>query len=112
VVSLLLAEIADVKAATTISEAQALLQAQAFDLVILDQHLPDGNGVDLLPLIERLQPPVPVIFFSVHDLEPEIVNRVGVTMVKSRTTNTELLTTVSRLLDQPISSPVTPNEAR
>lgn len=111
VVSLLLAEIADVKAATTISEAQELLQAQAFDLVILDQHLPDGNGVDLLPLIERLQPPVPVIFFSVHDLEPEIVNRVAVTMVKSRTTNTELLTTVSRLLDQQASLPATPKEA-
>ncbi|MGQ9528429.1 MAG: PAS domain S-box protein [Chloroflexus sp.] len=112
VVSLLLAEIADVKAATTIGEAQTLLQAQAFDLIILDQHLPDGNGVDLLPLIERLQPSVPVIFFSVHDLEPEIVSRVAVTMVKSRTTNTELLTTVSRLLDQQVSLPVTPKEAR
>jgi DNA-binding NarL/FixJ family response regulator len=68
--------------------------------VILDQILPDGNGIELLPLIEQQQPPLPIILFSVRDLEPEIASRVAVTMVKSRTTNTELITAVSRLLDQ------------
>jgi DNA-binding NarL/FixJ family response regulator len=68
--------------------------------VILDQILPDGNGIELLPLIEQQQPPLPIILFSVRDLEPAIASRVAVTMVKSRTTNTELITAVTRLLDQ------------
>jgi len=100
VVRLLLAEIADVQQAATVAEAQKLLQEQAFDLVILDQNLPDGSGIDLLPLIESQKPPLQVILFSVRDLDPDIANRVAVTLVKSRTTNAELLTAVSRLLDQ------------
>jgi DNA-binding NtrC family response regulator len=100
IIGLLLDEIADVTTASTISEAQTLLKEQSFDLVILDQILPDGNGIELLPLIEQQQPPLPIILFSVRDLEPEIASRVAVTMVKSRTTNTELITAVSRLLDQ------------
>ncbi len=100
VIGLLLDEIADVTTASTISEAQTLLKEQSFDLVILDQHLPDGNGIELIPLIEQQQPPLPIILFSVRDLEPAIANRVAVTLVKSRTTNTELLTAVTRLLDQ------------
>ncbi|WP_322497008.1 PAS domain S-box protein [Chloroflexus sp.] len=111
VVRLLLADIAEVQQAATIAEAQHLLCNQAFDLVILDQNLPDGNGIDLLPLIERQQPPLQVILFSVRDRDPDIANRVAVTLVKSRTTNTELLTAVTRLLDQAApaaSSPTSP----
>ncbi len=110
VVQMLLAEVGDVQQAATSAEASAALSAQSFDLVILDQNLPDGNGIDLLPLIERLRPSLPVILFSVRDLDPELASRVTYTLVKSRTSNTELLTVVSRLLDQ--SQTVASNEQR
>lgn len=84
----------------SLADAQRLLQAQSFDLVILDQNLPDGSGIELLPLIEQQQPPLPVILFSVRDFEPDITGRVAVTLVKSRNSNTELRNTVVRLLDQ------------
>lgn len=100
VVRLLLAEIANVHQAATIAEARKLLQEQSFDLVILDQNLPDGSGIELLPLIESQKPPLQVILFSVRDLDPDVASRVAVTLVKSRTTNAELLTAVTRLLDQ------------
>lgn len=112
VVRLLLADIAEVQQAATIAEAQHLLRTQAFDLVILDQNLPDGNGIDLLPLIESQQPPLQVILFSVRDLDPDIANRVAVTLVKSRTTNAELLTAVTRLLDQAAPAATSPTSPR
>lgn len=34
--------------ASTLKEARQILQGKFFNLVILDQHLPDGRGVDLL----------------------------------------------------------------
>lgn len=48
---------------------QAALQ-QAFDLVLLDQQLPDGNGIDLLPQLIEHNPGLPVIMMTgQHDLE-------------------------------------------
>ena len=100
VISMLLADIADVQQVATLADAQRLLQAQLFDLIILDQNLPDGSGIELLPLIEQQQPPLRVILFSVRDFEPDITGRVAVTLVKSRNSNTELRNTVVRLLNQ------------
>lgn len=41
-----------------------------FDLIMLDQQLPDGNGIDLLPRLLERQPRVPVIMMTGrHDLE-------------------------------------------
>lgn len=39
--------------APDLATARAALSARAYDLVILDLHLPDGEGADLLPDIPR-----------------------------------------------------------
>lgn len=53
-------------AARTLAEAEALRQAGAFDLAILDLMLPDGNGLDWLRAL-RQDDALPVIILSSHD---------------------------------------------
>jgi PAS domain S-box-containing protein len=59
--------IADFEAAGSVAEARARLECEKFDLVLLDLGLPDGSGWELLPLINRLVPPVRVVIFSAQD---------------------------------------------
>jgi DNA-binding response OmpR family regulator len=42
----------------------ALLESQAFDVVVLDRDLPGKNGLDLLPVLRRRFPSVAVIFIT------------------------------------------------
>jgi DNA-binding response OmpR family regulator len=42
--------------AKTLSEAKAILETQAIDLLVTDLHLPDGDGLTLLPMLRREQP--------------------------------------------------------
>ncbi len=48
-------------------EAYAALAAAAFDIVLLDISLPDGdNGFDILQHLHKTYPTLPVLIFSVH----------------------------------------------
>jgi DNA-binding NtrC family response regulator len=52
------------------ASALAQLQGQDFDFVLLDQQLPDGLGIDLLPQLLHAVPGLPVIMMTgQHDLE-------------------------------------------
>lgn len=53
-------------AARSLAEADALRREQAFDLVILDLKLPDGNGLDWLRTLRQTSDQ-PVIILSSHD---------------------------------------------
>src|SRR5260370_34651746 len=44
-----------VDGAATAAEAQQLLDAQSYALVIADWHLPDGNGIDLADQAVKLR---------------------------------------------------------
>jgi len=46
------------------TEAQALLVADSYDLVISDVIMPDCDGIELIMSIRRKQPDVPVIVMS------------------------------------------------
>lgn len=61
-----------VTAASTQAEAEALWQAGAFDLVILDVSLPDGSGYDLCRRIRQTSQ-VPLIFLTAADEETEVI---------------------------------------
>lgn len=77
---------------------QNSLHAHNFDLALLDPTLPDGSAMDLLPLL-RLKgaPQIPVVIFSSRE-ELQLPQEVTVSLVKSRTTNAELLETISALI--------------
>jgi DNA-binding response OmpR family regulator len=101
VVSVLLKGVADVTYALTLEAAKALLLQGRFDLVILDVDLPDGSGFQLLPLIRSDSARrVPVVVFSATEQSDGAFLDVEALLVKSKTTNRELLDTVQFLLKQ------------
>ena len=56
----------------TLAEGRRALEDGAFDLLILDVNLPDGNGLDFLRTLRR-DHAVPVILLTANDLETDIV---------------------------------------
>jgi len=55
-----------------ITAAKKQIRSNAFDLVILDINLPDGNGIDLLADIRKTLA-LPVIVLTANDMETDIV---------------------------------------
>lgn len=99
VVSVIVGEVADIAHAVNLQDAQQQLATQTFDLVILDLELPDGSGWELLPLLKcQSKLPVPVLVFSAQDIGPETARKVAATLVKSRTSNQDLLDTIKFLI--------------
>ena len=56
----------------TLQEAKRLLGGTAFDLVVLDVNLPDGNGFDFLQEIKKIYD-MSVIMLTANDMETDIV---------------------------------------
>lgn len=54
----------DVIAVMSGTEACEVLQQRAFDLVITDMLMPDGDGVDLITEIKRVQPTLRILAMS------------------------------------------------
>lgn len=92
---------ADFEFAATLNEARAQLRERHFDLVLLDPGLGRDSGWDLFLDIEVLDPPPPVIVFSASDLNPAECKQAAAVLVKARTSNTELLNTIQRVLQIP-----------
>lgn len=93
-----LQSVADVVSATCISDATEKLNQGPYDAIILDLGLPDGSGLQLLPLLRTKAPGVPVVVFSADDVEREVAQNIAATLVKSQTTNGDLLDTIRALL--------------
>ncbi|MDD5176379.1 MAG: CHASE domain-containing protein [Sterolibacterium sp.] len=90
--------VADIVQATNLAEARKMLAQSRYDLVILDLNLPDGSGKELLPLLKKALPPIPVLVFSVYEIGLEDAKQVDAALVKARTDNAELLATIKRLI--------------
>lgn len=89
VVANMLQDEVDLKSVSTLHEAKELLEHEKFDLVLLDLILPDGSGMELLPLLCRLH--IPVVVFSAVDLPNDYIKYVNTVLTKSRTTDLDLL---------------------
>jgi len=94
----ILGEDLDIVSACTLEEARNLLAEQRFDLALLDIGLPDGDGLDLVPLLASQNPPVPVALFSAQEPDGPRARAVGAALVKSRATGADLRATIERLL--------------
>jgi DNA-binding NarL/FixJ family response regulator len=93
--------VADVTPAGTLKEAREKLRQSHFELAILDIGLPDGSGLDLLPLLNSAVPPTTVILFSAREPDDVDLQAVRGALVKSRTSNRALLETIRRSLKLP-----------
>jgi len=83
---------------TTLEAAKETLQQEEFDLVILDIGLPDGTGLDILPVLQSYATITPVIIFSGNNITTDIINKVDAALIKSQATNDELIKTIKRLI--------------
>jgi CheY-like chemotaxis protein len=91
VLSILLQGKANVVNAKTLREASQMLQSQAFDLIILDLHMPDGIGTSLLPCINiETGENIPVIVFSIDELDQKYMPYVEKSLLKSIASNEQI----------------------
>jgi len=81
-----------------LAEAKQQLSADRFDLVLLDIGLPDGSGLDLLEFIHAQTPAPEVIIFSADDRKILEVSGVTKALIKSKTTNEELIEIIRETL--------------
>ena len=60
--------------AFAIEDAREVIKKHHFDVVILDNHLPDGQGTDLLPDLQQMELPPYVMMVSADDQLNSISN--------------------------------------
>lgn len=66
---LLKSEAVTIRTASTREEAEALIEAERFDLAIVDLHLterPDQEGLQLISRIKQHTPETPVVLFTAY----------------------------------------------
>jgi PAS domain S-box-containing protein len=81
--------------ARSLREATRLLREQEFALVILDQALPDGNGLALIDQIpEFAGQKVPVLVLSASDVAAEVYSKVAGVLIKSQVSAAQVATTI------------------
>lgn len=99
IVAQILKDRATIVAATSLKAAQHRVLNSRFDLVILDVTLPDGNGMDLISYMRANgKQATPVLVFSASETPNELQNLVSASLVKSKTTNEELVGCIGRIL--------------
>ena len=101
IVSTLLKDTAKVVWARTLQSAREQLANNSFDLALLDIGLPDGSAIQLLDTLNQHSPPIPTVMFSAQDVDETIAQRVSAALVKSTTSNKDLVDTIRSLLSRP-----------
>lgn len=86
--------------ARNLQQARQRLEGQHFDLILLDLGLPDGNGADLLGSLPALNLTTPVVIFSAQEADTGLLDKVRGALVKSRTSNEQLLATLHKLIER------------
>lgn len=100
VVAALLEPTYAVRHAGSLDEARKRLSGECFNLILLDLLLPDGHGSELLASLPPLNAATPIVVFSVEDATQPMLASVQAALVKSRTSNDQLLTILHDLIRQ------------
>ncbi|MBI3228865.1 MAG: response regulator [Burkholderiales bacterium] len=100
VVNTILGEKYQVLQASNLQQARHLLETESFALILLDLELPDGNGADLLASLPQRNRATPVVIFSAQEASREVAERVKAALVKSHTSNEQLLETMRNLIER------------
>jgi PAS domain S-box-containing protein len=81
--------------ARNLRDAERLLHEQEFGLVILDQSLPDGNGIALVDMIAgHAGHLVPIIVLSAVDAPHDVYRKVAAVLIKSQVSAAQVATTI------------------
>jgi PAS domain S-box-containing protein len=84
--------------ARTLAEAREQLECEHFALILLDLNLPDGDGSDLLASLPARNAATPVVIFSGEEAARDVADQVHAALVKSRTSNEQLLAILHKLI--------------
>lgn len=98
VITALLAPAWEVVHAVNLSHAQRNLELRKFDVVLLDLQFPDGNGSELICSLPALNASIPVIVFSGQEGSQHVAKTVQRVLVKSRTSNEQLVETLNSFI--------------
>lgn len=90
-VRMVLGQQAEVTAVGSVEAARAAIEAERFDIVVLDVGLTDGSGLFLLPQLRKLDPSPPVIIFSAYNVPREVSELVAAQVTKSQATIDQLV---------------------
>ena len=93
----------DVDVTSTVEQARALIEAQAYDLVVTDGRLPDGTGLTLAELANKQGIPNLIVTAYAFDLMKEGLGRFEFLLKPVRPD--ELLRAVERALDRAKTRP-------
>jgi len=88
----------EVVGAGTLKAAERLLQDHVYSAVVIDPGLPDGDGLSLLDVIDRMAVPLPVVILSVTEMPGVIRQRVAAAFVKSRVSEFDVAETIMALI--------------
>jgi CheY-like chemotaxis protein len=90
-----------VATAGSVGEALQLAEGLKFDLFILDVRLPDGTGIELCQQLSKMQPGVPVLYYSAYADDEEqkaALSVCGDAYLKKPIAPADLELTIKRLL--------------
>lgn len=98
VIKALLGEIAEVESAQTARDALNKLEHEKFDLILLDVELPDNTSASLPALLNNpALGTIPVVVFSGSEVDPGVSRKIAAGLIKSRTSNQELVKTIQNI---------------
>jgi DNA-binding response OmpR family regulator len=84
--------------ALSLRVARELLEQRRFDLVVLDVNLPDGNGLDLVPLLRTTNRQAALLILSAEDVRVRGHVMIQASLNKARMENDQLAAAIGRLL--------------
>lgn len=93
----LLEDEVDFDSASSLKEARIKTDEHNYDLILLDLGLPDGSGTAILT---EFNIKCPVVIFSGLEISTEISNQVDAALLKSKTSNEQLLNTIKKILNK------------
>ncbi len=94
---------AKVISVSSLKSAQDILQQEWVDLILLDIVLPDENGLQLLELLGNSNSK-PVVILSAVEVSESISRHVFATLLKSSTSETEIISTIKAALNKSLST--------
>ena len=89
--------------AGTVAEAIQLAKEIPFSLCILDVRLPDGTGIELCQRLRKLQPGVPIVYYSAYAddaAQKEALSVCGDAYLRKPTSAIELEQMIAAVLTQ------------
>ena len=89
--------------AGTVAEAIQLAKEIPFSLCILDVRLPDGTGIELCQRLRKLQPGVPIVYYSAYAddaAQKEALSLCGDAYLRKPISATELEQMIAAVLTQ------------